>query len=89
MPGSPGFSLALVPVRGFAGLKPVGLSDIADYEGAFLPVPVKESWLLRVLPLLSLVRRRSVDRRHRHVEQPQVHAQLRPVVDVVVEDERA
>ena len=47
MPGS-GFSLALVPVQVRAGLGPVGLSDLADYEGEFVPVATKEAWMTAI-----------------------------------------
>ena len=47
MPGS-GFSLALVPVQVRAGLGPVGLSDLADYEGMVVPVATKESWMTAI-----------------------------------------
>lgn len=47
MPGS-GFSLALVPVQVRAGLGPVGLSDLADYEGVVVPVATKEAWMTAI-----------------------------------------
>ena len=47
MPGS-GFSPALVPVQVRAGLGPVGLSDLADYEGVLVPVSTKEAWMTAI-----------------------------------------
>ena len=47
MPGSE-FSLALVPVQVRAGLGPVGLSDLAEYEGEFVPVATKEAWMAAI-----------------------------------------
>ena len=44
MPGS-GFSLALVPIQVRAGLGPVTLGDLAEYEGLPLPTATKELWL--------------------------------------------
>lgn len=46
--GNPGFSLALLPVRGIAGLGPVTVSDLADYQGQFLSDDVKADWLQRI-----------------------------------------
>src|SRR5918911_5051906 len=36
MPGSPHFSLALLPARLGGGLDPITLSDVADYSGVLL-----------------------------------------------------
>ena len=47
LPGS-GFSLAIVPVQVRAGLGPVGLSDLADYEGVVVPVSTKEAWMTAI-----------------------------------------
>jgi hypothetical protein len=44
MPGS-GFSLAVLPVMGRAGLAPITLSDLADFEGTLIPTSTKEAWL--------------------------------------------
>ncbi|MGQ0563387.1 MAG: hypothetical protein ACT443_16140 [Gemmatimonadota bacterium] len=48
LPGNPGASLALLPVRGIAGLDPVTLGDIADFEGQVVPATVREQWLTRI-----------------------------------------
>src|SRR5918912_120241 len=48
MPGSPGFSLAILPVRGGGGLGPITLSDVANFSGATIPDDVKASWLERI-----------------------------------------
>ncbi len=45
MPDNPRVSLTVLPVRGIAGLDPITLGDIADYQGEFLPVTVRERWL--------------------------------------------
>ncbi|HUP90448.1 MAG TPA: DUF5723 family protein [Longimicrobiales bacterium] len=45
MPGNPGASLTLLPLRGVAGLGPVKLADIADYSDKFVPASQRESWL--------------------------------------------
>ncbi|MBI4540696.1 MAG: hypothetical protein HY704_14440 [Gemmatimonadetes bacterium] len=45
---NPGFSLALLPVRGIAGLDPITLSDLKDYENQVVPNDVKEEWLQRI-----------------------------------------
>lgn len=45
LPGNPGASLALLPVRGIAGLDPVTLSDLKDFEDQFVPATVREAWL--------------------------------------------
>jgi hypothetical protein len=44
MPGS-GFSLALAPIQVRAGLGPVTLRDLAEYEGLPLPRSTKDLWL--------------------------------------------
>lgn len=46
--GNPRFSLTLLPVRGIAGLDPITVSDLADYEGQFLTDDVKADWLQRI-----------------------------------------
>ena len=46
--GNPGFSLALLSVRGIAGLGPVTVSELADRQGELLPDEVKADWLQRI-----------------------------------------
>src|SRR5919206_5228981 len=48
MPGNPGFSLTILPVRGSGGLSPITLSDVADFSGTTIPDDVKASWLERI-----------------------------------------
>ncbi len=48
MPGSPKFSLALLPVQGTQTMDPVSLSDLADVGGRLIPAPLKEEWLERI-----------------------------------------
>ncbi len=48
MAGNPGASLALLPVRGIAGLDPVSLKDLDSYEGRFVPDAVREQWLQNI-----------------------------------------
>jgi hypothetical protein len=48
MPGNPRFSFSLLPVRGYAGLDPVTLSDVAEYDGVLIPDATKELWLQRI-----------------------------------------
>lgn len=45
MPGSPGFSISILPVNAIAGLDPVSLSDIAEYDDTIIPNEVKQEWL--------------------------------------------
>ena len=45
MPDNPKFSLGLLPLRGNAGLDPVTLGDLAEYDGQFIDDVVKQSWL--------------------------------------------
>jgi len=47
-PSSPGFSIAIPSLAAEAGLGPVTLRDLADWEGALVPTAVKEDWLTRV-----------------------------------------
>ncbi len=47
MPGS-GFSLALLPIQARAGLGPVTLSDLNEYQGVVVPDAVIEEWLTRI-----------------------------------------
>ena len=44
MPGS-GFSLAIVPIQVRAGLDPITLSDLAEFDGVLVPTATKEAWL--------------------------------------------
>ena len=48
MPGS-GFSLAVGPVQARAGLSPITLSDLYEFEGVVLPVATKEAWLDQIV----------------------------------------
>lgn len=48
MPGNPGFSFTLLAVDGSAGLRPIDLNKIHDYQGQFVPASVREQWLLDV-----------------------------------------
>jgi hypothetical protein len=48
LPDNPRTSLALLPARTIAGLDPVTLGDVSDYDGEFLPAVVREEWLRRV-----------------------------------------
>jgi Outer membrane protein transport protein (OMPP1/FadL/TodX). len=48
MPGNPGFSFTLLAVDGSAGLRPIDLNKIHDYQGQFVPTSVREQWLLDV-----------------------------------------
>src|SRR5690606_29972745 len=47
MPGS-GFSLALAPIQGRAGIGPVTLSDLSDFQGIRVPALVAEEWLTAI-----------------------------------------
>lgn len=49
MDDSPGFSLAIPAVAVEAGLGPVSLSDLADWEGRLVPADVKQDWLESVI----------------------------------------
>jgi hypothetical protein len=44
MPGS-GFSLAIPSIQARAGLDPVTLSDLAEFDGVLVPAATKEAWL--------------------------------------------
>ena len=48
IPGGPRRSATIMSLRGFAGLDPIGLGDLAEYAGERLPVEVRESWLERI-----------------------------------------
>ena len=49
MPDNPRFSLAVLPMRGSAGIGPITLSDVAGYESRFLDDAVKQEWLRRII----------------------------------------
>lgn len=49
MPGNPGFSIGILPIRGAAGLGPITLADVAGYESRFLDDAVKQQWLDRII----------------------------------------
>lgn len=46
--GAPGFTLALPMVTARAGVGPIAVADLVDYQGQFLDASVKESWLDQV-----------------------------------------
>jgi hypothetical protein len=48
MPGNPGFSFTLMAADGTAGIKPIDLQKVHDYQGQFVPATVREQWLLDV-----------------------------------------
>lgn len=41
-------SLAIFPVRGVAGLTPIGLTDLSEWQGTTVPAAVREGWLSRI-----------------------------------------
>ena len=45
---NPNASLAILPVRGIAGLDPITLGDVADYAGQVVPHGVREQWLRQI-----------------------------------------
>ena len=49
MPGNPGFSLTVLSGRGIAGLDPVTLSDLKEYEGEVVPTAIKRQWLNSII----------------------------------------
>ena len=49
MPGSPGFSIAVFPVHAVAGLDPITLGDIAEYDDTIIPADVREEWLDEII----------------------------------------
>ena len=49
MPGNPGFSIGILPIRGTAGIGPITLADVAGYESRFLDDAVKQEWLDRII----------------------------------------
>lgn len=48
LPGNPRFSLTVLPLRGIAGLDPITLSDLKDYEDETVPADVRAAWLQRI-----------------------------------------
>jgi hypothetical protein len=48
MPGNPGFSLTFAAIDGAAGLKPIDLKKLAEYDGDTVPRSVREQWMLDV-----------------------------------------
>ncbi|MBI4408497.1 MAG: conjugal transfer protein TraF, partial [Gemmatimonadetes bacterium] len=48
MPGNPSFSIALLPLRGTAGLDPITLSDLKEFEGDTVPFARREQWLAEI-----------------------------------------
>jgi hypothetical protein len=49
MPDNPRFSIAILPIRGSAGIGPITLADVAGYESQFLDDAVKQDWLRRII----------------------------------------
>lgn len=49
MPGSAGFSISILPLRGIAGLDPVSLADIAEYDDTIIPNSIKREWLDEII----------------------------------------
>lgn len=47
MPGS-GFTLTIAPVRTRLGIKPIGLSDLYEFQGELIPTATKEAWLEQI-----------------------------------------
>jgi len=48
LPGNEGLTLALFPLKVSQSLDPLTFSDFVDYEGAVVPVTVKEDWLQQI-----------------------------------------
>lgn len=48
MPGSPRVSFTLLPFSHAAGVGPVGLSDLAEYSGAYIPHERRLEWVDRI-----------------------------------------
>lgn len=48
MPGNPGGSYALFPLRGVAAIGPVSLADLDAFAGGEVPAPVRQEWLDRI-----------------------------------------
>lgn len=49
MPGGPATSGTLLTLQGEAGLGPIGLGDLADFEGRSVPDEVRQRWLDRIV----------------------------------------
>ena len=49
MPGTSGFAISVLPVVGVAGLDPVTLADIAEYDDTIIPADVREEWLEEII----------------------------------------
>ena len=45
LPDGPGFSISFAPIRAFAGISPVTLSDLAAFDGVLIPDAAKNEWL--------------------------------------------
>ena len=48
MPDNPAFSVSLLPLGFSSGLSPIGMSDLADYDGAFVPRATRIDWLQQI-----------------------------------------
>jgi len=48
MPGTPGFSLALLPLSGAQTLSPISLGDISRFSGKILSTSTKNDWLEKI-----------------------------------------
>jgi hypothetical protein len=46
--GNPGYSLSVAPLRFIAGLDPITLGDLKDYQGDTIPFRVRQTWLDKV-----------------------------------------
>lgn len=46
--GNPGMSFTALTLRGIAGLDPITLSDLVEYEDRLVPDLIKQAWLTRV-----------------------------------------
>ena len=46
--GNPGSSFQFLTLRGLAGVDPVTLADVAEYQGKVVPNSVKTEWLARI-----------------------------------------
>jgi hypothetical protein len=49
MPDGPSASGSIFAVRGVAGLGPIGLGDLADFEGESVPDEVRQQWLDQIV----------------------------------------
>ena len=45
MPGTSGFAISVLPLGGIAGLDPVTLADIAEFDDTIIPNDVKQEWM--------------------------------------------